>query len=46
MGLLKFAGELLTYEHYKDKIQQYKRHGVLQVKSLVKAHEGQCIPLD
>ena len=29
MGLLKFAGDLLTYEHYKDKIELYKKHGLL-----------------
>jgi hypothetical protein len=38
MGLLNFKGDLLTYQHYKDKIELYKKHGLLQVKSLVKAH--------
>ena len=46
MGPLKYAGELLTYNHYKDKNEQYKKHAILQIKSLVKAHISRSIALD
>ena len=38
MGFLGVRGEVLTYNKYKDKIEQYKMHGIRQFISLYKAH--------
>lgn len=28
MGYLKIAGKVMTYNEYKDKIEDYKKHGI------------------
>ena len=45
MGFLNVKGSVLTYNQYKDKIEQYKRHGLMQFKSLYNAHKSKYIPL-
>lgn len=35
----------MTYEQYKDKIEMYKRHGLLQFVSLYKTHKSRFIEL-
>jgi len=46
MGFLNVKGGLLTYNQYKDKIEVYKRHGLLQFKSLFNAHKDRFIELN
>ena len=46
MGFLGVKGGVLTYNQYKDKIEFYKRHGLLQFVSLYHAHKGKRIPID
>ena len=45
MGFLSVQGGVLTFNQYKDKIEQYKKHGLLQFVSLYEAHKGRSIPL-
>ena len=45
MGFLNVKGNVLTYNQYKDRIEQYKRHGLGQFISLYNAHKTQFIPL-
>jgi hypothetical protein len=45
MGFLNVKGNVLTYNQYKDKIEGYKRHGLLQFVSLYNAHKNKFIPL-
>ena len=45
MGFLNVKGGLLTYNQYKDKMENYKRHGLRQFKSLYNAHKDRYIEL-
>ena len=45
MGFLSVKGGVLTYHDYKNKIEQYKLHGLKQFVSLYKAHKDRLIPL-
>lgn len=44
MGFLTVNGMLLTYEEYKELIEHYKVHGLLQFLKLYKIHEQRTIP--
>jgi len=46
MGFLGVKGEVVTYNNYKDKIEQYKMHGIRQFISLYKAHSNRLIPIE
>lgn len=46
MGFLSTKGSLLTYNEYKHKVEQYKRHGLNQFMSIYNAHKTRYIPLD
>lgn len=46
MGFLTVKGKVLTYEQYKERIEQYKRHGLLQFLSVYDAHKDHNIELD
>ena len=39
MGFLTNDGRLLTYNEYKDKIEQYKEHGIKQFINLFNCHK-------
>jgi hypothetical protein len=45
MGFLSVQGGVLTYNSYKDKIDQYNRHGLKQFVSIYDAHKERNIPL-
>ena len=45
MGFLSTKGGVLTYSQYKEKIEQYKRHGLMQFVSVYNAHKNKYIPL-
>jgi glutamate--cysteine ligase catalytic subunit len=45
MGFLSVQGGVLTYNQYKSKIEQYKKHGLRQFVSIYKAHKSRSIPL-
>ena len=45
MGFLSVKGGVLTYNQYKERIQTYKKHGLLQFLSLYKAHKDRMIPI-
>ena len=45
MGFLSVLGQVLTYEQYKQKVEQYKRHGLLQFCSVYNSHKDRYIPL-
>ena len=45
MGFLQVKGAVLTYSQYREKIEQYKRHGLLQFCSLYNSHKHRSIPL-
>ena len=46
MGFLGVKGEVISYNNYKDKIEQYKRNGLEQLISLYKAHMDKKIPVE
>ena len=46
MGFLNVKGELLTYSNYKDKIEEYKLHGIKQFISLYRAQSKSFIPME
>ena len=43
MGYLTVSGKLLTYNQYKDHIEQYKIHGIRQFIKLLEAHREKKI---
>ena len=45
MGFLQVKGGVLTYNQYKDRIEQYKRHGLLQFCSVYNSHKNKQISL-
>ena len=45
MGFLGVKGSVLTFNQYKDKIENYKRHGLKQFASIYRAHKDKTIPL-
>ena len=45
MGFLNVKGGVLTYNQYKDKMEQYKRHGLLQFCSVYNSHKSKKIDL-
>ena len=45
MGFLNILGEVLTYDQYKEKIEQYKQHGLNQFLSVYNANKAKFIPL-
>jgi hypothetical protein len=45
MGFLSVKGGVLTFNQYKDRIEQYKHHGLKQFLSVYKAHKNKAIPL-
>ena len=45
MGFLSTKGNLLTYNQYKDRVEQYKRHGLDQFMSVYNVHKDRFIPL-
>ena len=45
MGFLNIQGGVLTYNQYKDKIETYKQHGLMQFASVYNAHKERYIPL-
>ena len=45
MGFLSIQGGVLTYSEYKDKIETYKRHGLMQFASVYNSHKEKFIPL-
>ena len=45
MGFLSVQGGLLTYNQYKNKVDQYKKHGLKQFVSIYDAHKSRHIPL-
>ena len=45
MGFLTILGDVLTYDQYKEKIAQYKQHGLNQFISVYEANKGKFIPL-
>lgn len=46
MGFLLVLGDVMSYNTYKNKIEEYKLHGLKQFASLYKAHAHKKIPLD
>ena len=45
MGFFNVKGGVLTYNQYKEKIEQYKKHGLMQFVSLYDAHKNRQIAL-
>ena len=45
MGFLNVKGGVLTYNQYKQKKEQYKKHGLLQFCSVYNAHKDKFINL-
>lgn len=45
MGFLSVQGGVLTYNQYKSKVDQYKKHGLNQFVSIYNAHKERSIPL-
>lgn len=45
MGFLSVQGGVLTYNQYKNKVEQYKRHGLKQFISIYDSHKSRHIPL-
>lgn len=43
MGYLNVQGRLLTYNEYKNKIENYKKHGLKQFLNLYEAHKNRQI---
>ena len=43
MGYLTIHGHLLTYEEYKDRIANYKLHGLNQFLSIYNSHKDRQI---
>jgi len=46
MGFLNVRGDVITYNKYKDKIPDYKLHGIRQFVSTYKAHVDKFIKVD
>ena len=46
MGFLNVKGSVLTYNQYKERIESYKRHGLLQFLSIYDGNKDQFIQLD
>ena len=45
MGFLSIQGGVLTYSQYKDQIETYKKHGLMQFVSVYNSHKSRLIPL-
>lgn len=43
MGYLNVQGRLLTYNEYKDRVENYKKHGLTQFLNLYAAHKNREI---
>jgi hypothetical protein len=43
MGYLNVQGKLLTYNEYKDRLENYKRHGLTQFLKIYNAHKDREI---
>ena len=46
MGFLSVQGGVLTYNQYKDRVENYKKHGLNQLVSIFEAHKDRFIPLE
>ena len=46
MGFLKTKGKVIPFNEYKEKIEKYKMHGLMQFVSIYKAHKDRFIPVN